>query len=323
MTLGEFELIDRYFRPLGLTAGRSDIVLGIGDDGAVLAVPEGHELVAVLDTLISGNHFLPDADPRSIAHRALAVNLSDLAAMGAQPAWALLGLTLPEARVEFLVALASGWRELAMKHRVCLVGGDTTRGPLALSVQLGGYVPRGTALRRSGGRAGDLLFVSGSVGDSAAGLALLQGRLKSRSEAAATLRRRHEYPTPRVALGQAMRGIATACIDLSDGLAADASRLARASRCGLTLDVATLPLSPALRANATLDEARDFALHGGEDYELLFAVPPAKAAEAEAAAAGLCELALIGRLDTAAGVRLRDASRVIEIEPRGWDHFQR
>ena len=322
MTLGEFELIDRYFRPLGLAAGRGDVVLGIGDDGAVLAVPDGQELVAVLDTLVAGNHFLPDADPRSIAHRALAVNLSDLAAMGAQPAWALLGLTLPEARVDFLIPLASGWRELAMKHRVALVGGDTTRGPLALSVQLGGYVPRGTALRRAGGRAGDLLYVSGTIGDSGAGLALLLGQLRSGSESAATLRRRHEYPTPRVALGQALRGIATACIDVSDGLVADAARLARASRCGLTLDLAALPLSPALRACVSIEQAREFALHGGEDYELLFAVPPARAAEAEAAAAGLCEVALIGRLDAAAGARVRDATRVVEIEPRGWDHFR-
>src|SRR5690349_6777715 len=179
MSLGEFELIDRFFKPLSAPDGvaRDDVRLGIGDDGAVLRAPVGEELVVVLDTLVSGNHFLPDAAPRSIAHRALAVNLSDLAAMGAQPAWALLGLTLPQAEDAFLTQLAAGWRELATQHGVALVGGDTTRGPLSLTVQLTGFAPPGRALRRDGGAAGDLLYVSGTVGDSAAGLAVLQSRL--------------------------------------------------------------------------------------------------------------------------------------------------
>lgn len=323
MSLGEFELIDRFFKPLGNHDGaRRDVVTGIGDDGAVLAPPPGCELVSVLDTLVSGTHFLPDADPRSIAHRALAVNLSDLAAMGAQPAWALLGLTLPEAHPEFLVRLATGWRELAARHKVALVGGDTTRGPLSLTVQLTGFVPAGTAMRRSGGRPGDLLYVSGTLGDSAAGLALLQGRLDTPVPGASVLRRRHEYPTARVTLGQALRGLASACIDVSDGLAADAHRLARASGCGLTLDVDAIPLSPSLRAAVPLAEAREYALRGGEDFELLFAVPPAHAGRVEAIARGLCEISLIGRLEPTPGLRLREASRIVSADPAGFDHFR-
>jgi thiamine-monophosphate kinase len=324
MSLGEFELIDRFFKPLTTPDGvaRDDVRLGIGDDGAVLRAPVGEELVVVLDTLVSGNHFLPDASPRSIAHRALAVNLSDLAAMGAQPAWALLGLTLPQADEAFLTGLAAGWRELAMRHRVALVGGDTTRGPLGLTVQLTGFVPPGRALRRDGGAPGDLLYVSGTVGDSAAGLAVLQSRLYAEGAVARTLVARHEYPTPRVALGLALRGIASACIDVSDGLSADASRLAAASGCGLVLDVESLPLSESLRSCAGVPAAREFALQGGEDYELLFAVPQERVGALHAAAPALGDITCIGRLDALRGLRLRSRTQISEASPGGWDHFR-
>lgn len=324
MPLGEFELIDRYFKPLAAPGGRArdDVMLGIGDDGAVLQPPAGEELVAVLDTLVAGRHFLARADPRSIAHRALAVNLSDLAAMGARPAWALLGLTLPEADDAFLAALAEGWRSLASQHDVALVGGDTTRGPLSLTVQLTGFVPPGTALRRSGGSPGDLLYVSGTVGDSGAGLAVLQSRLYADDAARRALVARHEYPTPRVALGLALRGIASACIDVSDGLAADAHRLAVASGCGLTLDVEALPLSGPLRAAAGIAQAREHALQGGDDYELLFAVPEARVAAVEAAASALCDITCIGSLEAAPGLRLRTRTQISPANPGGYDHFR-
>jgi thiamine-monophosphate kinase len=323
MPLGEFELIDRYFKPLA-TCGdsrRDDVTLGIGDDGAVLQVPPHHELVMVLDTLVSGRHFLPDADPHSIAHRALAVNLSDLAAMGAKPVWALLGLSLPASEPAFLERLVAGWRELAAPHRVALVGGDTTRGPLCLTVHLSGLVPTGTAIRRSGGAPGDLLYVSGCVGDAAAGLAVLQSRLFAEREAGEHLVRRLEYPTPRVALGRALRGIASACIDVSDGLAADALRLAAASGCGLEIDVDALPLSAALRNTVAIEQARVFALQGGDDYELLFAVPPGRVATLNAEAAGLVDITCIGRLEAVAGLRLRSAGVTQGAEPGGYDHF--
>jgi thiamine-monophosphate kinase len=241
--------------------------------------------------------------------------------MGAEPAWGLLGLSLPAAEPAFLQGLATGWRELAALHGVVLVGGDTTRGPLCLSVQLTGFVPPGEALRRSGGAPGDLLFVSGTVGDAAAGLALLQSRLHAEPAAAADLVRRLEYPAPRVALGGLLRGLASACIDVSDGLAADAARLAVASGCGLELDVDSLPLSPQLLAAAGRAAARDYALQGGDDYELLFAVAPGRVAELTRAAASVCPVSRVGRLERTPGLRLRSAGQVREAQPGGYDHF--
>jgi thiamine-monophosphate kinase len=300
---------------------RSGVLLGIGDDGAVLRAPPGRELVMVLDTLVAGRHFLADAMPRSIAHRALAVNLSDLAAMGAEPAWALLGLTLPEAEPAFIEGLADGWRDLATTYGVALVGGDTTRGPLSLTVHLTGFVPPGGALRRAGGSAGDLVYVSGTVGDAAAGLGLLQSRLSAEGSLAAQLVRRLEHPEPRVGLGMRLRGIASACIDVSDGLAADAARLAAASGCGLELDVDALPLSDALRAVAG-EAAHDLALRGGDDYELLFTVPPARVGSLPDAGESGCGLTCIGTLQAQPGLRLRSAGTIRDAHPGGYDHFQ-
>ena len=206
MSISEFALIERYFRTCG--AQRPDVLAGIGDDAALLAVAPDAELVATTDTLVAGMHFPHGSPPASIGHRSLAVNLSDLAAMGARPAWALLALTLPEADEGWLAEFAAGFSTLARAHEVALVGGDTTRGPLCVTVQLLGHVPRGTALRRSGGRAGDALLVSGTPGDAAAGLALEQGRLRAPADALAYLRERFLLPTPRVALGERLRGYA-------------------------------------------------------------------------------------------------------------------
>src|SRR2546429_5891384 len=224
MPLSEFALIERYFRGCG--AQRPDVLAGIGDDAALLTVAPDAELVAATDTLVAGVHFPHQSPPASIGHRALAVNLSDLAAMGARPAWALLALTLPDADEGWLAQFAAGFGALARAHEVALVGGDTTRGPLCVTVQLLGHVPRGEALRRCGGRAGDALFVSGTPGDAAAGLALEQGRLHASPEALAYLRERFLRPTPRIALGERLRRHASACIDVSDGLLGDAGKLA-------------------------------------------------------------------------------------------------
>src|SRR5215469_1498000 len=200
MALSEFALIERYFRNCGVS--RQDVTLGVGDDAALLAVTPGCTLVAAADTLVAGVHFPPDSPPASVGHRALAVNLSDLAAMGARPAWALLALTLPEAAETWLGEFAAGLCALARAHSVALVGGDTTRGPLCVTVSLLGHVPAGQALRRSGGHAGDALFVSGTPGDAAAGLALEQGRLQAPDAARSWLRERFLLPTPRMALGE-------------------------------------------------------------------------------------------------------------------------
>ncbi|MGH8179387.1 MAG: thiamine-phosphate kinase, partial [Steroidobacteraceae bacterium] len=213
MSLSEFELIDRYFRGCG--AKRADVRLGVGDDAALLECPAGADLVAAIDTLVDGVHFPHGSPPASIGHRALAVNLSDLAAMGARPAWALLALTLPRVDEAWLSEFAAGMAALARAHDVALVGGDTTSGPLCVTVQALGYVPRSTALLRSGSAAGDALFVSGTPGDAAAGLGVEQGRVSAAGQAAAYLRERFLYPAPRLALGERLRGYASACIDVS------------------------------------------------------------------------------------------------------------
>src|SRR5215469_13007754 len=210
MALSEFALIERYFRRCG--AQRTDVTLGVGDDAALLNPPAGSELVAATDTLVAGVHFPPDSPPASVGHRALAVNLSDLAAMGARPAWALLALTLPEAAETWLGEFAAGLCALARAHSVALVGGDTTRGPLCVTVSLLGQVPAAEALRRSGGHAGDVLFVSGTPGDAAAGLALEQGRLQAPDAARSWLRERFLLPTPRMALGERPRECLHRCV---------------------------------------------------------------------------------------------------------------
>ncbi|MFM1886095.1 MAG: hypothetical protein RL026_1252 [Pseudomonadota bacterium] len=321
---GEFELIDRCFRALEQPGGRAraDVALGIGDDGALLQVPAGQQLVAVLDTLVEGRHFPAGSPAESIGHRALAVNLSDLAAMGAEPAWALLALTLPADLDESWVGrLAAGLGALAAQHGVALVGGDTTGGPLVLSVQALGFVPAGAALRRSGGRPGDFVCVSGWPGEAAAGLALCLDPQAPHTDVAARLRRRFEYPTPRLALGQRLRGLATACIDVSDGLAADAAKLARASGCGLRLDAAALPVSADLRA-VDPEQALARVLGGGDDYELCFSLPPQHLARLpELAAAVDCPLSVIGELTADPALRLLREGRELAAPWHGYDHF--
>ena len=319
--MDEFELIRRYFSRLG--TARADVLLGVGDDAAILRTPEDADLVAAVDTIVAGRHFPAGSDARSIGHRSLAVNLSDLAAMGASPAWAMLSLTLPQAEPDWLEGFAHGFGELARAHDVMLVGGDTTAGPLAVSVQIMGHVPRGTALRRDGGHAGDLLAVTGTIGDAGAGLALAMGTLTTDDAAAAgELRRRFEYPTPRVEFGAAARGLASAAMDLSDGLVGDLPKLAAASALGAHVDVDRLPLSRALCAVAG-PLARDFALGGGDDYELLLAVAPARfAALASQAAALNLTLTAIGELRRGNTVHWALNGRSYVPEVQGYSHFR-
>ena len=320
VALTEFQLIERYFRSCG--AQRADVALGLGDDAALLTPPPGRLLVAATDTIVEGVHFPPGSPPASIGHRALAVNLSDLAAMGACPAWALLALTLPRTEEAWLGEFAAGLGRLARAHEVALVGGDTTSGPLTVTVQLLGHVPPGSALRRAGGRAGDLLFVSGTPGDAAAGLALEQGRLLADGAARAYLRERFLLPTPRVALGERLRGHASACIDVSDGLLGDVGKLAAASQVGAQLEFEQLPLSEALREVLGEDEARMRALSGGDDYELCFAVPPHKVpgllAELPPQRWGYTR---IGELRASAGAVVMRAGTVMEFSHSGYQHF--
>jgi thiamine-monophosphate kinase len=322
LELGEFELIRRFFlRP---PAARRDagVILGIGDDAALLEVPKGTDLVASVDTIVSGRHFLPGADARAIGHRALAVNLSDMAAMGATPAWATLALTIPSADSDWLEKFAAGFFALADAHAVTLVGGDMTRGPLTISVQILGHAPHGTALRRSGAKAGDLLAVSGTLGDAAAGLAFLAEPPAMPSAAVDALVQRFAYPCPRVQLGISARGVANAAMDLSDGLIGDLPKLAQASGLAAHVNVDKLPISEGLRAAVDQGQARDWALAGGDDYELLLAVPPNRLAEM-AAAAGQLNLTLtpIGELRAGVGVTWSLNGEDFVPGVSGYDHF--
>jgi thiamine-monophosphate kinase len=321
--LGEFELIRRFF--VRDTRPKSGVIFGIGDDAALLEVPKGSDLVAAVDTIVAGRHFLDGANARAIGHRALAVKLSDIAAMGATPLWATLALTLPSIDLEWLGEFAAGFMDLADLHAVTLVGGDTTRGPLTISVQILGSVPHGAALRRSGGQAGDLLAVSGTLGDAAAGLSFLKAPQRVVRGDVEELIRRFDYPTPRVQLGLSARGIATAAMDLSDGLVGDLPKLALASGLAAHVRVERLPLSLALRsAQSSQPRALDLALGGGDDYELLFAVPAQRFAELKAAADRLnLTLSAIGELRSGAGVTWSLNGEEFLPSVSGYDHFGR
>lgn len=312
----EFDLIAR-IRARAIT--RDDVLLGIGDDAAILRVPAGHDLVISTDTLNVGVHFPPETSPFSIGWKALAVNLSDLAAMGAVPAWCTLNLTLPDANSEWLDAFLDGFLGLSARHDVTLVGGDTTRGPLAITVTAHGFVPHDSALRRSGARVGDDVWVSGTLGDAAG--ALDQWRTSCPIDPG--LKARLDRPTPRVALGLALRGIASACIDISDGLLADLGHILAASGVGAWIDVAMLPISSAL-ANAFDETARvAMQLEGGDDYELCFTAPPALAQDVAAAAARADVMVTrIGTVEAQAGLRLRGIDGVVsDAALIGYRHF--
>ena len=323
MAQSEFELIGRYFARLG--AQRPDVRIGVGDDGAVLVPPASRELVAVTDSLVEDVHFPKGSPPASIGHRAFAVNLSDIAAMGAEPAWALLALTLPESDDAWLERFARAAGDLCRRHGVSLVGGDTTRGPLSITVSLMGIVPIGVALERKGAQPGDAIFVTGSPGDSAAGLALEQNRLHVVDPMSAQiLRDRFLFPTPRCEVGIALRGLASACIDISDGLGGDLEKLCAASGCGAEIDAAALPVSDALVTAVGRELAREYALTGGEDYELLFTVPLARlGAMTHAMALGLGPVTRIGTVMSGNGVRVSARGGVMQFSGAGFDHFAR
>ena len=320
--LGEFALIERYFvRPSRDPAVR----LPIGDDAAVVMPAPGHELVLSVDMLVEGRHFLPDVDPESLGHKVLAVNLSDLAAMGARPRWALLAGALPDADERWLEGFTRGWFALADRFGVSLVGGDTTRGPRNLCVTILGEVPAGAAITRAGAHAGDDVWVSGTLGDAMLALAALQGRTVLSEEALATLRVRLERPEPRVALGEALRGIATAALDVSDGLTGDLAHILDASHVGARIGIASLPRSDAMAAKLAAERSLALAclLAGGDDYELCFTAAPADRARVQQA--GLACGVQVARI----GVVTRDAGLVVVDEsgaplpalPRAFDHF--
>ena len=315
----EFALIARHFtRPVRHT------VLGVGDDGAIVRPAPGMDLVVSTDMLVSGTHFLPDAEPEALGWKALAVNLSDLAAMGAQPRWAVVAACLPAADEAWLAAFARGLFACAEDFGVDVVGGDTTRGPLNLAPTVFGEVPQGQALTRAGAGAGDDLWVSGNPGLAALGLARRQGKVSLRDTAIERCLAALDRPQPRVALGLALRGLATAAIDVSDGLLADLGHILERSALAADIEFARLPRA-ALECGADAALARSCLLAGGDDYELAFAAPPERRDEVAALAARLgLPLTRIGRLRTgpAGELVLRDdAGRPRTVGRRGFDHF--
>ncbi len=326
--MGEFELIERFFkRGASAASAAGPVALGIGDDCARLQPAPGQQLAISCDMLVEGRHFLPDADPAALGHKALAVNLSDLAAMGAEPLAFTLALALPPERAQdgaWLGALAQGLFALADAHQCPLIGGDTTAGPLALCITVFGQVPAGQALRRDGARAGDDIWVSGTLGDARLALGALRGELALPPDVLAAARQRLERPTPRLALGRALRGVAHSAIDISDGLAGDLGHILKASRVGAGIETARADQLMAARAlPAGASERLPFILTGGDDYELAFTAPPAARTAVQAAAArAATPVTRIGRIEAEPGLRLIDAEgHATPLAARAFDHF--
>jgi thiamine-monophosphate kinase len=318
--MGEFDLIARYFkRP----AKRSP--LGVGDDCALLAPAPGMQLAVSSDMLVEGRHFLSTVDPARLGHKALAVNLSDLAACGARPLAFTLALALPGVDEPWLEGFSRGLFALADEHGCELVGGDTTRGPLNICITVFGEVPTGAALLRSGTRAGDDIWVSGTLGDARLALEVFRGTLALPADVFAAARQRMEQPTPRVALGLALRGTASAAVDVSDGLVGDLGHILASSRVGATLDadVAASVVAAATGSGLGTDVLRTCALSGGDDYELVFtAAPSARAAVEQAGKESATRVTRIGRIEADAGLRIVDASGAPIAQRFGsFDHF--
>jgi thiamine-monophosphate kinase len=317
--LTEFELIRRFFTPR-----TSHTVLAGGDDAALIAVTPGFELAVSTDMLIAGRHFFENAEPYGIGHKSLAVNLSDLAAMGARPGWVTLSLALPQADADWLERFSLGFLELARAYDVDLIGGDTTRGPLAICVQIMGEVAAGKALRRSGARAGDDLWVSGTLGDAAIGLAHLHSDFELRAHDRDYALKRLDLPQPRVALGQALLGIATGAIDISDGLVADVGHVAEASGVRAVIEWESVPLSSAAGPDRQHPVVRRSALAGGDDYELAFTAPSGarKVLGPLGAKLGVA-LTRIGRVEAGDGVVVLDkGGKPLVLPETGFDHFR-
>ena len=318
--MGEFDLIDRFFkRP----AKHAD--LGVGDDSALLSPRPGHQLALSADMLVEGRHFLSTVDPATLGHKSLAVNLSDLAACGAEPRAFLLSLSLPRADVAWLQGFSQGLFALADAHGCELIGGDTTQGPLNISITVLGDVPRGQALLRSGARAGDDIFVSGTVGDARLALEVFRGKLSLPETVFRRCRNRMEQPTPRVALGIGLRGVASAAADISDGLLGDLGHILRQSGAGARLDLAACEGLLSCRHDVPLTDAwlRTCVLSGGDDYELVFTAPPTlRDAVQQAAIDSQTSVTCIGTVTATTGIDLLDRQgHRVDTSFTSFDHF--
>ena len=314
----EFELIHNFFTRQDVS--RPDVVAGIGDDAALLQPPAGQLLAVTSDLLVSGVHFLPDVDPFTLGHKALAVNLSDLAAMGAEPAWFLLSLTLPKADARWLEPFCRGMFQLAKEHNVQLVGGDTSRGPLAIAIEAHGFVPAGKALCRSGAKAGDGIYITGTLGDAALALRSRLGGIRLSEHELGVVAERLDRPTPRVREGMALRGIAHSAIDVSDGLVADLGHILEMSQVGAQINLDQIPVSPVCRAHIH-ETGWDMVLANGDDYELCLTVPEKNIAALEKLEPA-CGFHRIGVIESEPGLRIIDeAGKPYLPQETGHNHF--
>jgi thiamine-monophosphate kinase len=310
MPLSEFSLIQRFFTQQ--TVKNASTRLGIGDDCALLSLPDGYELAVTTDTMVENVHFFAGADPEQLGHKLLAVNLSDLASMGAKPVSVTLALTLPSVNENWLSAFAKGFLDLAKRYSVDLIGGDTTSGPLTLTVQAMGLVPNGKALLRSSALPGDFIYLTGSLGDSGLGLKIIQGYHCANPDA--VLQRFHQ-PTPRIEEGLALTGLANACIDVSDGLVGDLGHILKQSNVGACLDWQELPLSDAVLAYINDTGDWSMPLTAGDDYELCFTVSPERAAQLT------INCTKIGVIESTPGLRLQKSGIIQPLTSKGYEHF--
>ncbi|WP_162063354.1 thiamine-phosphate kinase [Vibrio taketomensis] len=319
---GEFNFIDTYL--VGRQAQRDDVLLAAGDDCAVVEVPSGSVIAISTDTLVAGTHFLAEANPAWVAHKALASNISDLAAMGATPAWVSFALTMPELDEAWLQPFCDAFFALADHYGIQLIGGDTTKGPLSLTLTVQGLMPKGQAILRSGAKVGDLIYVTGTLGDSKAGLDVVLTPENITKPFAADLEQRHYLSLPRTHVGEALRNIASAAIDISDGLTSDLGHIIKRSDVGACLDVEALPVSPELVAFVgDRDLALQYALSSGEEYELCFTVPSDKQVQLEMVAKNLdCQITCIGRITDSNTIELTQNDQVISWQLCGYDHFR-
>jgi len=316
LSISEFEIIRRFF-----TRGRpseTGVILGVGDDAAIVRPEPGRDLVIAADVLNEGIHFPTSTAPRAIGHKVLAVNLSDLAAMGASPLWFTMTLSLPDVREDWLDEFATGLFAIADRYGIELIGGDTVRGPLSIGIQVVGGVKAGMALRRDGARVGDHIYVSGALGDAAAAL----DQLDKQQPVLPAFREQLDYPVPRVELGNRLVGLANSCIDVSDGLMADLGHILEASHVGARIDAASLPLSdPLSQMNST--DAHRFALSGGDDFELCFTVPEGRISDVDriCAESGL-QCTRIGEIVAGSGLEVTGSENISALTAGGFDHFR-
>ena len=328
MSLNEFDLIKCYFQDKALIKDNG-VALGIGDDCAILDVPEGYQLAVSTDSLVCDVHFFADVDPYRLGYKALAVNLSDLAAMGATPKWVSLAVTLPTIDERWIAEFSRGFFDLANKYNVSLIGGDTTKGPLSITVSVKGIVPRGLALQRNQAKVDDLICVSGALGDGGVGLAckLKEQTIIDQSYFIDAL----ELTEPRVDLGVLLRGLASSCIDISDGLAQDLKHVLTASGCSARLELDKLPLSYALKkevelATLTQQQALQYGLTGGDDYELLFTISAEHLRQLQLLLAktdiAITEIGVISALHNPL-IALFEHKQPVLLAQQGWDHFQK